>query len=205
MLRGGKVLRTWGGRIVMRVLLATAVLFVSLTAAPSAARAQTTIDLIAAALDSYWSAQFADQGLTYYSPRIEEVSAPGMEFCDGFDVYYTPAGYCATNDTITYSTAFGTADDLSWLPIIAHEWGHHVQGLVDTGVTSVPEEEHQADCFAGAFIAFAQQSGDISPVIASLSLQLTQAAGDIWWLAPDEPMVHGNAAERAIYFTQGLN
>jgi predicted metalloprotease len=72
-------------------------------------------------------------------------------------------------------------------------------------VTSVPEEEHQADCFAGAFIAFAQQSGDISPVIASLSLQLTQAAGDIWWLAPDEPMVHGNAAERAIYFTQGLN
>jgi hypothetical protein len=36
-------------------------------------------------------------------------------------------------------------------------------------------------------------------------LQLTQAAGDIWWLAPGEPSVHGNAAERAIYFMQGLN
>jgi predicted metalloprotease len=189
----------------MRVVLAAALLLVSLAVAPGAARAQTTVDLIAQALDTFWSAQFADRGLTYYSPQVKEVSGPGMDFCDGFDVYYTPAGYCATNDTITYSDAFGTADDLSWLPIIAHEWGHHIQGLIDTGVTSVPEEEHQADCFAGAFIAFAQQSGDISPVIGSLSLQLTQAAGDIWWLAPGEPMEHGNAAERAIYFMQGLN
>src|SRR4051794_30859659 len=124
MLRGGQGLRTWGGRIAIRVLLAAVALLVSLTVAPRAARAQTTIDLSAAALDSYWSAQFVYQGLAYYSPRIEEVSAPGMEFCDGFDVYYTPAGYCASNDTITFSTAFGTADDLSWLPIIAHEWGH---------------------------------------------------------------------------------
>jgi len=189
----------------MRVVLAAILLMVSLTVTPGAVRAQTTVDLIAEALDTYWSAQFADLGLTYYSPRVKEVSAPGMDYCDGFDVYYTPAGFCATNDTITYSDAYGTADDLSWLPIVAHEWGHHIQYLIDTGASSVSDQEHQADCFAGAFIAYAQDSGDISPVIGTLSLQLTQAAGDIWWLAPGEPMEHGNAAERAIYFLQGLN
>jgi predicted metalloprotease len=189
----------------MRVVLVATLLFVSLAVAPGAARAQTTVDMIAGALDTFWAQQFADRGLTYSSPRVKEVSGPGMEFCDGFDVYYTPAGFCASNDTITYSDAFGTADDLSWLPIIAHEWGHHIQYLIDTGVTSVPEAEHQADCFAGAFIDYAQQSGDINPVIGTLSLQLTQAAGDIWWLAPGEPMEHGNGAERAIYFAQGLN
>src|SRR4051794_26775569 len=92
-LRCGKVLRTNGGVSVMRVVLAAILLMVSLTVTPGAVRAQTTVDLIAKALDTYWSAQFADLGLTYYSPRVKEVSAPGMDYCDGFDVYYTPAGF----------------------------------------------------------------------------------------------------------------
>ena len=53
----------------MRVVLAAVLLTVSLTVAPGAVRAQTTVDLIAGALDTYWSAQFAELGLTYYSPR----------------------------------------------------------------------------------------------------------------------------------------
>jgi uncharacterized protein len=189
----------------VRRLLLTVVVAVGLLVAPAAASAQTVAEQIAADVDAWWAGVFAAMGIPYGSPQLEIVTAPGTEFCGAIDTYQTPGGYCPSNQTIFLSTAFGDPDSLVWLPVIAHEWGHHVQQLMDTGVRTVVEAELQDDCFAGAFVASAQDADWISPVVSALALQLTQSAGDVWWLYPDEPLTHGTKADRAVAFMAGLN
>ena len=172
--------------------------------APSVANAQSAAELIAADVDAWWSAEFAARGLAYSSPRLELVSEPGTEFCGFIDVFYAIAGYCSTNQTITVSTGFVSPDAISvLLPLISHEWGHHIQNLTDTGAYTLIEQELQSDCFAGAFVAFAVDSDWISPAIAAMALQLTQSAGDVWWEGSFDEAIHGTKADRAIAFMAG--
>jgi predicted metalloprotease len=188
--------------MLQRLVLAVAIALTLL--APATARAQSNAELIAADLDAWWSMIFAERGIPYTSPRFEIISAPGMEFCDGFDVYYAIAGYCSTSQEITISTGFVSPDATNVvLTLLSHEWGHHIQNLTDTGITSAFESELQADCFAGAFIAHAAESEWVSPVIGALALQLTQSAGDVWWQVPFDEAIHGTQADRAIAFMAG--
>jgi uncharacterized protein len=185
-----------------RFVLALAVVLALL--APSVARAQSTSDLIFAELDAWWAAAFAERGLPYSSPQLELVSEPGTEFCGFFDAFYAPAGYCSTTGEITVSTGFVSPDAVTaLLTLISHEWGHHIQTVTDTGAASPIEQELQADCFAGAFIEHAQQSDLVSPVIGALALQLSQAAGDVWWAVPFDEAIHGTQSDRAIAFLAG--
>ena len=185
---------------------ALALAIVLALAAPSAARGQSTSDLIFAELDAWWAAAFAERGLPYSSPRLELVDVPGTDFCGFLDNFLVPAAYCPGDNTITVSTGFVAPDALiALVTLISHEWGHHVQIQTDTGVRSPIEYELQADCFAGAFIAHATESDLIDPVIGALALQLSQAAGDVWWAVPFDEAVHGTQSERAIAFLAGQN
>jgi len=185
-----------------RIALALAIVLTLL--APSVANAQTAAEGIAADIDAWWSAEFAARGLAYSSPQLELVFEPGTEFCGFLDVFYAPAGYCSTSRTITVSTGFVSLDAVSvLLPLLSHEWGHHIQNLTDTGAYTPMEQELQSDCFAGAFIAFAAESDWISPVVAALALQLTQSAGDVWWEGSFDEAIHGTKADRAIAFMAG--
>lgn len=184
--------------------LAFAVAIVLTLLAPSVARAQSTAELIAADIDAFWAAQFAERGLTYTSPRFQLVDAPGVQFCGGIDVFYAVAGYCSTNNTVTVSTGIANPDAVNVvLTLLSHEWGHHIQNLTDTGITSALESELQADCFAGAFISYAKDADWISPVIGAMALQLTQSAGDVWWMVPYDEAIHGTQSDRAIAFMTG--
>jgi uncharacterized protein len=182
--------------------LAVAIVLTLLT--PLLANAQTAAEAIAVDIDAWWSAEFAARGLTYTSPRLELVSEPGTEFCGPIDVFYAPAGYCSTNQSITVSTGFVSPDAVAvLLPLISHEWGHHIQNLTDTGASTPLEQELQSDCFAGAFIAFAADADWISPVVAAMALQLTQSAGDVWWEGTFDEAIHGTKADRALAFMAG--
>ena len=182
--------------------LAVAIVLTLLT--PSLVSAQSAAEAIAVDIDAWWSAEFAARGLTYTSPRLELVSEPGTEFCGPIDVFYAPAGYCSTNQTITVSTGFVSPDAVVvLLPLISHEWGHHIQNLTDTGASTSLEQELQSDCFAGAFIAFAADADWISPVVAAMALQLTQSAGDVWWEGTFDEAIHGTKADRALAFMAG--
>ena len=185
-----------------RFVLALAIVLTLL--APSVAKAQTAAEAIAADIDAWWSAELAARGLAYSSPQLELVSAPGTEFCTFIDVFYAPAGYCATNQEITISTGFVSPEAVgALLPLLSHEWGHHIQNLIDTGAYAPLERELQADCFAGAFIAYAADADWISPVVAAMALQLTQSAGDVWWEGSFDEAVHGTKADRAVAFMAG--
>jgi predicted metalloprotease len=187
-----------GRRLVLSLAIAALLLL------PATVRAQSAAEEIAAAVDAWWAEELTARGIPYSSPRLELVTGPGMDFCGFIDTFAVPAGYCAPSQTVTVSTGFVSPESvIGLLPIISHEWGHHVQTLTDTGVSSPLEAELQADCFAGAFTAFAADADWISPVVGALALQLTQAAGDIWWLAPADEAIHGTAAERAVAFMTG--
>lgn len=188
--------------MLQRLVLAIAVALALM--APSAVRAQSSAELIVADLDAWWAQQFAERGIPYSSPTFRIVSGPGQEVCGFIDTFETIAGYCASNRTITLSEAFASPDAISViLPILSHEFGHHIQNLSDTGITSAIESELQADCFAGAFVAFATEADWISPVIGAMALQITQAAGDVWWAVPFDESIHGTQSDRAQAFLAG--
>lgn len=188
--------------MMQRLVLAVAIALTLL--APSAARAQTTADLVAAEIDAWWAGVFAERGIPYSSPRFTIVSEPGTDYCGGFDVFYAIAGYCSTSGEITLSTGFVSPEAVDVvLTVLSHEWGHHIQNLTDTGIASSLESELQADCFAGAFLEYAKDSDLVSPVIGAMALQLTQAAGDIWWQVPFDEAIHGTQSERATAFLAG--
>jgi len=187
-----------------RLALATVIALTLLM--PTIARAQSSAELIFVDLDAYWAAQFAERGIPYSSPNFKVVDAPGIEFCAGLDVFYSVAGYCSVNNTISVSSGIADPNAVNVaLTLLSHEFGHHIQNLTDTGISSAIESELQADCFAGAFIQYATESDWVSPVIGALALQLTQSAGDVWWMVPWDEAIHGTQSDRAQAFLAGQN
>jgi predicted metalloprotease len=176
--------------------------------APLTAGAQTTVDLVVNDIDAFWAEQFAYAGLAYTSPTLLPVDGPMSTSCGDIDPSFSPGAYCAADQTVYYSTAWAPNDptaEILWWTVLSHEWGHHIQWQVDTGVTTAMEAELQADCFAGAYMSHAQAAGLVSPEAVSMALSLTQGAGDVWFFLPDDAPEHGNKAERALAFMTGMN
>lgn len=176
--------------------------------APLGASAQSTVETVVADIDAYWATQFANAGLTYTSPRLVAVDSPLETGCGALDPRFSPGAYCAADQTVYYSLLWAPNDDagqLVWWTVLAHEWGHHIQWQADTGISTVLESELQADCFAGAFLNYAGDAGIVSPMMLTLAMQLTQSAGDVFFLVPDGGAPHGNGAERALAFMSGMN
>ena len=176
--------------------------------APLTVSAQSTIDLVVFDIDAFWAQQFASAGLTYTSPTLRSVDGLMTTSCGEIDPYFSPGAYCAADQTVYFSTAWAPNDaaaEILWWTVLSHEWGHHIQWQVDTGVTTILAAELQADCFAGAYMSHAQSVGLVSPEAVSMALSLTQGAGDVWFFLPHDAPAHGNKAERALAFMTGMN
>jgi predicted metalloprotease len=176
--------------------------------APLTVSAQSTIDLVVSDIDTFWAQQFANAGLAYTSPTLRSIDGPMTTSCGDIDPYFSPGAYCAADQTVYFSTAWAPNDaagEILWWTVLSHEWGHHIQWQVDTGVTTILAAELQADCFAGAYMSHAQSIGIVSPEAVSMALSLTQAAGDVWFFLPHDAPAHGNKAERALAFMTGMN
>lgn len=176
--------------------------------APLIASAQSTIDVVVSDIDAFWAQQFANAGLAYTSPTLVSIDGTMTTSCGNIDPYYSPGAYCAADQTVYYSTAWTPNDpagEILWWTVLSHEWGHHIQWQVDTGVATTLEAELQADCFAGAYLSHAQSIGLVSPEAVSMALSLTQGAGDVWFFLPTDAPEHGNKAERALAFMSGMN
>lgn len=172
------------------------------------ANAQSTIELVVSDLDSYWANQFAGLGIAYASPNLQAIDSPVETACGVLDPWLSPGAFCAASDTIYYSTAWAPDSpegEILWWTVLSHEWGHHVQSLTDTGVQTILAAELQADCFAGAYLQHARDSGLVNPDAVSEALSLTQSAGDVWFFLPEDAPEHGNKAERALAFMSGMN
>lgn len=71
------------------------------------------------------------------------------------------AFYCPSDSWIVYDETFLRGFDSAVGPfapsaILSHEWGHHIQSLIGTAEYDL-QDELQADCFAGMYLAYRER------------------------------------------------
>ncbi|SFN70635.1 KPN_02809 family neutral zinc metallopeptidase [Mycetocola miduiensis] len=191
-----------------------------------------------ASIDDFWVA-------TYPSIASNEYVTPSFVLFDqstttgcGAASSATGPFYCPPDATIYIDTSFfqqlrqppfdTTGGTLAQMYIAAHEWGHHIQnitGIMDsadrtgTGPDSDSVRiELQADCFAGAWVAGASQTDDVSGtkfLEPPTQTQVTDALDAAAAVGDDriqqgsgqevnsEAWTHGSSEQRQRWFTTG--
>ncbi|WIB26129.1 neutral zinc metallopeptidase [Curtobacterium sp. MCSS17_015] len=124
----------------------------------------------AESLDTYWSAEARELGVSYSTPEFFQFTGSTDTGCGTASAstgpFYCPPDRALYVDTDFYdelrSTYGASGGPLAEMYVVAHEWGHHIQQLEGTfaetdrsgsGATSDSVRvELQADCFAGAWV-----------------------------------------------------
>lgn len=163
-------------------------------------------------VDQFWETKFAQNGKAYRAPQVRYYTSPVYTGCGKVDM--NNAFYCSADHTIYFDAIFftrlmkgvgnqlGTDGDMAIIFVIAHEWGHAVQGLTGRLSSTSILNETNADCTAGAFTLYAHQQGilergDIEEAVTAIS----NFGDDLPWT---EPGAHGNSEERLMMFKRGL-
>jgi predicted metalloprotease len=184
------------------------------------------------ALDGYW----AEHVEGYREPQLIIVDGSTPTQC-GTASNATGPFYCPPEETVYVDPTFfgllrsqydATAGPLAQLYVLAHEYGHHIQGL--TGVfeqhpsngtgpaSNGVRTELQADCFAGAWVAGMTEVRDEAgtpflqaPTDAQIrdALDAAAAVGDdhiqqeSGGTVNPESWTHGSSEQRQSWFTVG--
>jgi len=160
--------------------------------------------------DRFWSGWFGDQGLRYVAPTVEggytgtdgppcadEPSVPG-------NAYYCPAGNFLAWDEDLMRAGYTQIGDAWVYLVIAHEWGHAIQGQLPARYVS-QAVELQADCLAGAALQGAADQGlvRIEPGDdEEIATTLEAVADDYPWTDQGS---HGDARQRIAAFRAGAS
>jgi predicted metalloprotease len=122
------------------------------------------------------------------------------------------AFYCATKDVVAWD-AEGLLPELKdkygdfVIPVVlAHEWGHAVQGRSDFTARTVTKEL-QADCFAGAWSKHAKDDGVFKVTAADLDTALAGILDlrDSPGTSNVDPNAHGSGFDRVSAFQDGFD
>lgn len=131
-------------------------------------------------------------------------------YCYGNRVMYT--------DVLQMNKAFGPQEDLAYLLTIAHEYGHHIQGVTglfyaravylqdhpDEKLDSSRRNELQASCFGGLFSKAVEKSYPLTQRRREFEEQSSNSFGD----SPDTPQderTHGQAKSQGFWIQNGFN
>jgi len=172
-----------------------------------------TIDLAG----RFWSSR-TELGSAWTTPRVVHYrngATPLGIRCDLQNTdphkYDDNSFYCSLDDTVYLNDDLmaGLFADLQAEGVealVAHELGHRANHLAREEATTSINEENQADCDAGATLAYGVKTGDVRAVGAIIngSIQALQAGrtskGD-WW----EPGAHGLPDQRFQAFFIGYD
>jgi hypothetical protein len=178
-----------------------------------------------------WTQKLAGRGQRYDRAKLvlfEDRTSSGCGYGSAaVGPFYCPADQHVYIDLGFYrdlARRFGAPGDFAQAYVIAHEVGHHVQGLLGTGARAFdktrrdPEArasesvkfELQADCLAGVWANSTEQrelleQGDIDEALLAASaigddrLQ-RQATGTVH----PETFTHGSSEQRVHWFKRGL-
>lgn len=169
-------------------------------------------------LEEYWSEQFPEVfgedyepvtgGFYAWSPSEALPACAESEDDIGGNAYY--CGYqdeVAWDDTTLMPYLLETYGDLAVAVVMAHEWGHAVQARVGYEAEPVTFEQ-QADCYAGAWVAYAMDGGSefFEPDGRSMDYALAGFVelGDLPGSSALDPMAHGSAFDRINSFQEGF-
>jgi predicted metalloprotease len=173
---------------------------------------QTLIIFAAEDINAFWIDKFDQEGTEYeapvefipYNEPIDTACGPAL---------LNNAFYCGGDHSIYYHYDFlldqlNTDGDFAPVTILAHEWGHLVEGNLGLlkGQYLTIQTELAADCFAGAWSAHAGEhmggsleEGDLDEGATALF-----KAGDDIDLPWFEPGAHGQPEQRIDAFVMGL-
>lgn len=173
-------------------------------------------------IDAFWAGVFADAGLDY-EPAVDIVGITREPFRTGCgtedNIDQAGIYYCTIDEKIYYSPTFRSevidaVGSYAWYHIVAHEWGHHIQDLLNIDVSGDPELdgglygielELQADCLAGIFEQDAFARGNIDDGEIDEIVDITSAAGDRRGTNWDDVYAHGTADQRVQSFETGYD
>jgi predicted metalloprotease len=182
--------------------------------------------------EDVWKQVFSQGGATYQEPKLVLFRGAVRTGCGSGQAamgpFYCPADQKVYIDLSFYDTLsqrLGAPGEFARAYVIAHEVGHHVQKL--TGVADRVDQlrarsseaqgnalsvrvELQADCYAGVWAHYSQQSkqwlepGDIESAINAATKigddTLQKSAGRA--VVP-ESFTHGSSAQRVKWFNTG--
>ena len=131
-------------------------------------------------------------------------------YCYGNSVMYT--------DVLQMNDAFGPQQDLAYLMTIAHEYGHHVQGVSGLfrarmlylqdhpgeELASSRRNELQASCFAGVFSRAVEKSYPFTKRLKEFEWQSSHSFGDPDDL-PENHRTHGKARSQGFWIMNGFD
>jgi uncharacterized protein len=208
------------------------------TSAPAAHPVDEKAQYVARVLGSTertWSEIFRANGKQYTKPRLVLFTSATQTAC-GTGAASTGPFYCSVDEKVYIDLEFydelvrrfHAPGNAAQAYVIAHEVGHHVQKLLGTSdkVSALQQSAHssgeanaysvrlelQADCFAGVWIAKADEAkhileqGDLEGILAAASaigddrLQ-QQGRGRV---VPDS-FTHGTSAQRMRWFKRGID
>ncbi|MCA3562301.1 MAG: zinc metallopeptidase [Aestuariivirga sp.] len=181
----------------------------------------------------FWTDYFKQHGAAYQAPQLvlfngfvqsacgTAQSAMGPFYCPGDrKVYIDLSFYQDLRDKL------GAPGDFAQGYVIAHEVGHHVQNLLGTASKVQAQRsrvsqaqanelsvrmELQADCYAGMWGKFMQDTHHLDPGDMEEGLQAASAIGDDrlqkrsqGYVVP-ESFTHGSSAQRMKWLKRGLS
>lgn len=165
-------------------------------------------DSVLADIDAFWAEEFAARGVSYYAADIVPVSDTMSTSCGPFGPYDNPAAFCPLEDAIYYSVPLSSdvtsqVGDFAWITVLAHEWGHHVQLLMNIETSMSMERELQADCFAGSYAQRALLNGFLQEGDVTEAVVMNIMGGDPVELSETAQGAHGSSDYRVTAFMQG--
>jgi predicted metalloprotease len=186
------------------------------------------LDWAASSVNSFWAKRFARLGWAYSAPwyAIVDTNTSLSSACDaavspGGSPFYCGGDYPCTTIGVRrcgevyltadyyYSRVLQTYGAFAVGVSVAHEWGHHIQDLlnyfpaVQQGRLKSIHLELQADCFAGVWANSIYYQGLLEAGDIEAALNARYAIGDnLPW---DYPGAHGSPQQRREWFRFGYN
>lgn len=171
-------------------------------------------------LEKFWEKEFPavygepytplQGGLFAYDSGTDSQSLPCAT--DDIQQMMMNAFYCPPADAVAWDQELlvpqlaADYGEFTVAVVLAHEWGHVIQGRLDDDAPSV-YVELQADCFAGAWVGHVNKAEKTHFMVDAAVLD--QALAGVLFLkdAPgttaDDPMAHGSGFDRVGAFQDG--
>ena len=185
---------------------------------------------VLASTEDTWTQIFAAQGQRYQPAGFDFYTASGSSGCGAAQAAMGPF-YCPSDNRIYLDVGFfgelknrfGAAGDFAQAYVIAHEVGHHIQGLTGTldeaqraqgrvsaaqGNAIQVQVELQADCYAGVWAA--RNRDRLEPGDVEEGMRAAEAIGDdtlqrqAQGRVVPESFTHGTSAQRMAALRRGL-
>jgi predicted metalloprotease len=149
-------------------------------------------------INQYWRDAFARGGVRNYVAPAVYRSTRRLD-----NALYVPSMHAIYYDYNFFNEQMRKHGDFAVVTILAHEWGHAMQHLLNANFSFAIERELQADCYAGAFARSESfttrlESTDIPKAISAL-----MEAGDHPSVSILDGQAHGTAQKRTLPFRRG--